>query len=235
MPRAGKEVDLVGRINGCFQRSMNGKPVPRDSEEMKAMVAYMEWLAQSTPKDQLVDIRNAGVIDESLVPDPEHGEQIYYAQCATCHGDNGEGIKDSRGDIVFPPLWGEESFNIGAGMARTTCRWAFKPRACGVMVMCCPTKTPWMSPNSSLTSRDLTLSARLTIGPTGQDLRMLAIKEVLKLADSEAAPGPLMSCWRRPGLNRRCAWSDLDLFSHLQGVIDLNGRTRSGLLCYLKR
>lgn len=55
----------------------------------------------------------------SLAPDPQRGEEIYYAQCATCHGDNGEGIKDSRGDIVFPPLWGDESFNIGAGMART--------------------------------------------------------------------------------------------------------------------
>lgn len=119
MPRAGKEVDLEGRINGCFQRSMNGKPLPRESDEMKAMIAYMEWLSQNTPKDQLVDIRNAGVIDTSLVADPVRGEQIYYAQCATCHGDNGEGIKDSRGDIVFPPLWGDESFNIGAGMART--------------------------------------------------------------------------------------------------------------------
>jgi len=27
MPRAGKEVDLTKRINGCFQRSMNGKPL----------------------------------------------------------------------------------------------------------------------------------------------------------------------------------------------------------------
>ena len=28
-------------------------------------------------------------------------------------------MKDSRGDIVFPPLWGDESFNICAGLART--------------------------------------------------------------------------------------------------------------------
>ncbi|KAG1252336.1 hypothetical protein G6F68_011832 [Rhizopus microsporus] len=27
--------------------------------------------------------------------------------------------KDRAGDIVFPPLWGDESFNIGAGLART--------------------------------------------------------------------------------------------------------------------
>ncbi|MGH8009869.1 MAG: c-type cytochrome, partial [Candidatus Binatia bacterium] len=44
MPRAGKEVDLVMRINGCFQRSMNGKPLPPEGADMKAMVAYMDWL-----------------------------------------------------------------------------------------------------------------------------------------------------------------------------------------------
>ncbi|GLR64796.1 c-type cytochrome [Marinospirillum insulare] len=119
MPRSNTMVDLEGRINGCFQRSMNGKPLPRESAEMKAMIAYMEWLAQNTPDNAKVDISNAGKVDTSLVGDPVRGEKIYYVQCATCHGDNGEGIKDSRGDIVFPPLWGDESFNIGAGMART--------------------------------------------------------------------------------------------------------------------
>ena len=119
MPRAGKEIDLTKRINGCFQRSMNGKPLKPESDEMLAILAYMEWLSQKTPKAQRVNIDNAGKVDESLIPDPVHGEKIYEAQCATCHGDNGEGIKDSRGDIVFPPLWGDESFNIGAGLART--------------------------------------------------------------------------------------------------------------------
>ena len=119
MPRSGKEIDLAGRINGCFMRSMNGKPLPKESDEMKAMLAYMEWLSQNVPKSQKVAIKNAGTVDESLVGDPVRGEVIYQVQCATCHGDNGEGIKDSRGDIVFPPLWGDESFNIGAGMART--------------------------------------------------------------------------------------------------------------------
>lgn len=119
MPRAGKEIDLQARINGCFKRSMNGKPLDREGPEMKAMLAYMKWLSQNTPKDQMVDIKNAGSVDESLVPDPIRGEKIYQVQCASCHGDNGEGIKDARGDVVFPPLWGEESFNIGAGMART--------------------------------------------------------------------------------------------------------------------
>ena len=50
MPRAGKEVDLEGRINGCFQRSMNGVPLDREGPEMKAMIAYMEWLAKKDLK-----------------------------------------------------------------------------------------------------------------------------------------------------------------------------------------
>lgn len=119
MPRSNTLVDLEGRINGCFQRSMNGKPLPRESDEMQAMVAYMAWLSKKTPANSKVDISNAGQVDTSLTPDPVRGQIIYQVQCATCHGDQGEGIKDSRGDIVFPPLWGDESFNIGAGMART--------------------------------------------------------------------------------------------------------------------
>ena len=83
MPRSGKEVDLTKRINGCFQRSMNGKPLNPQSSEMLAMIAYMKWLSQNTPKEQKVDIQNAGKVDESLTPNPTRGEQIYKAQCAT--------------------------------------------------------------------------------------------------------------------------------------------------------
>ncbi len=119
MPRAGKMVDMTMRINGCFQRSMNGKPLDVNSKEMKAMVAYMAWLSKMQPKDVKVKLVNSGPVDEKLVPDINRGKNIYVAQCATCHGNNGEGLKDKRGNIVFPPLWGDESFNIGAGMART--------------------------------------------------------------------------------------------------------------------
>lgn len=119
MPRPGKEIDLIGRINGCFQRSMNGKPLPRDGEEMQAMVAYIKWMGQGVPKGQRVDIQNAVDIDTNLVPDPVRGKTLYAQHCAVCHGSNGEGKKDSLGQYAFPPLWGDESFNIGAGMART--------------------------------------------------------------------------------------------------------------------
>lgn len=119
MPRPGKEIDLVGRINGCFKRSMNGKPLKPDSQEMKAMIAYMKWLGQNVPKGQRVDIVNAVAIDKSLTPNPQRGKVLYEQHCATCHGSDGAGKYDDLGNVAFPPLWGDTSFNIGAGMART--------------------------------------------------------------------------------------------------------------------
>lgn len=117
--RAGREVDLTMRINGCFQRSMNGKPLAGDSTEMHAVLAYMDWLRQDVAKGTKVAVRNAGPIDESLVPDPARGRAIYATLCASCHGVNGQGLKDQAGDYIFPPLWGDGSFNIGTGLART--------------------------------------------------------------------------------------------------------------------
>ena len=119
MPRAGKMVDLAMRINGCFQRSMNGKPLDVNSKEMQAMLAYMAWLSEGLPKKAKIAFDAGGKIDERLVPNPERGKLLYAQQCVSCHGDNGQGMKDARGNVVFPPLWGDESFNIGAGMART--------------------------------------------------------------------------------------------------------------------
>lgn len=118
-PRADRVVSLQDRINGCFQRSMNGKPLPKDSVEMEAMLAYMKWLAQDVPHGAKVKIANAWPIDTKLVPDAARGRVLYAQQCASCHGGNGEGKKDAGGHVVFPPLWGDESFNIGAGLART--------------------------------------------------------------------------------------------------------------------
>lgn len=118
-PRAERMFSLEDRINGCMQRSMNGKPLDDDSDEMQAMIAYMKWLAQDVPHGGRVEIDNSGPIDMSLVPDPVRGARIYAEQCAACHGAKGEGKRDASGTMAFPPLWGEESFNLGAGMART--------------------------------------------------------------------------------------------------------------------
>lgn len=124
-PRAGRVITLEDRINGCFLRSMNGKPLPVNSEEMKAMVAYFDWMKRETKPEDKVAGRGVGKIDKRLVPNAENGRNIYAAQCALCHGANGEGITNAQGQSVYPPLWGDQSFNIGAGMARTYTAAAF--------------------------------------------------------------------------------------------------------------
>ncbi|WP_433766432.1 c-type cytochrome [Pseudomonas putida] len=50
-------------------------------------------------------------------PSPDQGRQVYVQHCAVCHGTNGEGTK--MADVpVMPALWGDDSYNWGAGMHR---------------------------------------------------------------------------------------------------------------------
>ncbi|WP_298621943.1 c-type cytochrome [uncultured Zoogloea sp.] len=127
-PRAGKMITLEDRINGCFRRSMNGTPLAKDGDDMKAMVAYFDWMKRETRPEDKVAGRGVGKVDRKIVPNPENGKRIYGEQCAVCHGENGEGLKNAAGKMVYPPLWGDESFNIGAGMARTYTAAAFVKR-----------------------------------------------------------------------------------------------------------
>lgn len=119
-PRAGRVIGIEERINGCFLRSMNGKPLPKESADMKAMVAYYDWMKNDHKMGDKVPGRGTGKANPELVADAGNGRKVYEAQCAVCHGQDGEGLKKADGTPVFPALWGEESFNIGAGLARTS-------------------------------------------------------------------------------------------------------------------
>ncbi len=118
-PRAGKTIDFKDRLNACFKRSMNGKALDKNSRELQAMVAYVDWMKTNTKPNEPIPGRGVGKLSDALVPDANHGKLIYQNQCAVCHGSNGEGVKQADGAQVFPPLWGDASFNIGAGMGRT--------------------------------------------------------------------------------------------------------------------
>lgn len=127
-PRAGKVVTLEERINGCFRRSMNGKPLPPQSTDMQAMVAYFDWMKHNTKPEDRVAGRGVGKVDTAIKPNLDNGKLVYAKQCAVCHGDNGQGLTRADGERVYPPLWGEQSFNIGAGMARAYTAAAFVKR-----------------------------------------------------------------------------------------------------------
>lgn len=124
-PRAGKIIDFKDRVNGCMRRSMNGKPLDKESKEMLAMIAYMDSMKGNFKEKETIPGRGVGKIDKSIVPNVENGKKIYKDQCAVCHGDKGEGMKQADGRYVFPPLWGPQSFNIGAGIAKTYTAAAF--------------------------------------------------------------------------------------------------------------
>jgi thiosulfate dehydrogenase len=47
--------------------------------------------------------------------DPVRGKIVYEQNCTVCHGDNGQGVVN-LGFTQFPPLWGDKSYNWGAGM-----------------------------------------------------------------------------------------------------------------------
>jgi len=118
-PRAGHEIDFKDRINGCMVRSMAGKALDKNSKEMNAMFDYMTWLSAGYHANQKIPGRGVGKISHKILANPEHGKQVYASSCAICHGANGEGIKRADGSYLFPPLWGNDSYNIGAGIAKT--------------------------------------------------------------------------------------------------------------------
>ena len=113
------QVDTIGsRIQGCFRYSMNGKPPALDSKEMTALVSYHYWLAKGAPTG--VKLPGQGYLalaKPAMEPDVTRGAEVYKNNCALCHSANGEGTQASGG-FVFPPLWGKDSFNWGAGMHR---------------------------------------------------------------------------------------------------------------------
>ena len=108
--RAGRVISLDDRVQECMTRSENGSALPSDGPEMKAILAYIGWLNQPHPGQRAFAGRGLEKLP-AVAPDPAHGANVYAGQCAGCHGEHGEGARRP-----FPPLWGPESFNDGAGM-----------------------------------------------------------------------------------------------------------------------
>jgi thiosulfate dehydrogenase len=104
---------------------MNGNALPFDSTEMNDIMAYIKWLSTGVPTGTNVAGRGFEEVDISLVADRGHGKVVYAAQCASRHGVEGQGTPNPQGGYIIPPLWGNESFNVGAGMARMYTAAAF--------------------------------------------------------------------------------------------------------------
>ena len=127
--RSGRLFSLGDRITDCFLRSENATgsdltpeelPTPT-SPEVLAISAYLTWLSQGSAMGKQPTWRGQNAIPAAnLVPmdklDIGKGEAIYADRCATCHGEDGQGVQ--IGDKTAGPLWGPRSWNDGAGAAR---------------------------------------------------------------------------------------------------------------------
>jgi thiosulfate dehydrogenase len=115
--RAGRVISLAERINNCFQRSMNGNPLPVNSRMMNDIINYLKWISKEV--EVLHDIPWLGLpeIRNKHEPNAKQGQKIYTQYCASCHQPDGEGggVLGQEGKTI-PPLWGPHSFNDGAGM-----------------------------------------------------------------------------------------------------------------------
>ena len=144
--RSGKVGTIEERINGCVVRSLNGKPLPQESAEMTAIVAYLKFLSMGRLVGSRTDGQGPGQMPElARAADPVRGRQVFAGQCATCHGTRGEGQgAGSNPGYAVPPLWGPDSFNDGAGMARLI-------NAANFIHNNMPNGTTWAAPALSVT------------------------------------------------------------------------------------
>ncbi|SFF12340.1 c-type cytochrome [Flavobacterium xueshanense] len=118
--RSGQVENLYKRVNDCMERSLNGQPLKEDNREMKAMIAYIEYIGSKVPKGK--EANASGIYDLEYLDraaDPVKGKALYDAKCASCHQKNGEGILAAdKKEYTYPPLWGKNSYNSGAGLFR---------------------------------------------------------------------------------------------------------------------
>jgi thiosulfate dehydrogenase len=112
---------LQNRNNNCFMRSMNGTRLIIDSQASVALAAYVTWLSEGVNMKMNEKKPVTKFYSQSwpgkkwvmpLLKKADHaaylrGKNIYETRCAVCHNKKG-----------MPWLWGEKSYNCGAGMSK---------------------------------------------------------------------------------------------------------------------
>ena len=111
--RSGMVETIEYRVNDCFRRSMNGTALDPAGPDMRDIVAYLAFLSRGVAVSPPGGSPNTRLQKwAALTADTAAGARVFAVSCAKCHGTAGEGT------AVAPAVWGHESYNIGAGMAR---------------------------------------------------------------------------------------------------------------------
>ncbi len=141
-PRENRVITLEDRILNCFMRSCNGIRPPLGSRPSVAIASYITWLSEDQKIKQNAKTSQgpfaipklkikSNKIDLSL------GKKLYLTKCASCHAKNGSGRNDN------PPVWGNQSYNDGAGLANT-------PKLAAWLKVAMPLDEPTLTEEESL-------------------------------------------------------------------------------------
>ena len=118
--RSGAIENIYKRVNDCFQRSLNGIALDTNGKEMQAIKAYITFIGSNVEKGKKAEgsgFKDLTFLDRAA--NPENGKSVYVAKCQSCHQDNGQGVFNAdKSEYTYPALWGEHSFNDGAGLYR---------------------------------------------------------------------------------------------------------------------
>lgn len=118
--RSGAIENIYKRVNDCFERSLNGKAIDTAGKEMRAIVAYINFLGTNVKKGEKAagsGFKDVAYLDRAA--SPVNGLTIYTTKCQSCHQANGEGLLNAdKTEFTYPALYGKSSFNDGAGLNR---------------------------------------------------------------------------------------------------------------------
>ena len=107
-------------MTDCFERSLNGQAPLKGSKEMEAIVSYINFLGSNVEKGKKP--KGSGIYELKFLDrpaDPTKGKIVYLAKCVSCHKEDGSGIKsEDKITFQYPPLWGANAYNTGAGLYR---------------------------------------------------------------------------------------------------------------------
>ncbi len=101
---------LEAQVDACFRTNLNAVPPSSDSHEMRALLAYLDWISAGVPLYADIPWLGLKPLTGTEPADPTRGRAIYQGSCIDCHGDHGQGSH------FAPALWGPDSFTAQSGM-----------------------------------------------------------------------------------------------------------------------
>ncbi|MEO7306855.1 MAG: c-type cytochrome [Ferruginibacter sp.] len=120
--RSGSIENIYKRVNDCMERSLNGKALDTTSKEMLAIEAYIKFIGSNVAKGKKAEgsgFKDLAYLDRAA--DAINGAAVYTAKCQSCHQPNGSGVFNAdSSEYTYPALWGNNSFNVGAGLYRVS-------------------------------------------------------------------------------------------------------------------